>query len=154
MEDMTIKNLTLTNTQKVGATLELFEKRDRGRIGHNGASWDDGAWRGSRRLRSHDGGVEAGAQWSSYDVGLPALAAGFVTGALHMWLLQPPYVVRRSAAAAAGACLGTLLVGCFPEPARPWNGDELRPAYGDELPRGPRRPRKAVGLKTFRMDDA
>ncbi|KAL3193249.1 hypothetical protein MRX96_017931 [Rhipicephalus microplus] len=130
----------------------------------------DGARRGNHRLGRHDGGTEAGAQWSSYDVGLPALAAGFVTGALHMWLLKPPYVVRRSAAAAAGACLGTLLVGCFanvqrdarivkeassqPEPAWSWNDDERRPTYNDELPRGPRRPRKAVGLKNFRMDDA
>ncbi|KAH7969144.1 uncharacterized protein LOC119381267 [Rhipicephalus sanguineus] len=131
---------------------------------------DGGAWRGSRRQWSDGGGSKAGSQWSSFDVGLPALAAGFVTGALHVWLLQPPYVARRSAAAAAGACLGALLVGCFvnvqrdarvakeassqPEPARSWNDGERRPAYSDELPRGPRTPRKAVILKNFRMDDA
>ncbi|KAH6937373.1 hypothetical protein HPB50_027517 [Hyalomma asiaticum] len=131
---------------------------------------DDGAWRRSRRQRDDDGGTAAGTHWSSFDVGLPAVAAGLVTGALHLWLLRPPSVVRKSAAAAAGAWLGTLLVGCYvnvrrdsrikketslqSERAKSWDDADRLPGYPDDLPRGPRSSRKPVGLKNIRMDDA
>ncbi|XP_049522767.1 uncharacterized protein LOC125945197 [Dermacentor silvarum] len=134
---------------------------------------DDGAWRRSRRQPGGDEVKEAAdAQWTSFDVWLPALTAGTVTGALHFWTLRPPAILRKSVVAAAGACMGTLLVGCFvnvrrdaraiknsappmqPELARSWDDDDHRPAYTDDLPRGQRLPRKSIGLKNFRMDDA
>ncbi|XP_054930384.2 uncharacterized protein [Dermacentor andersoni] len=133
---------------------------------------DDGAWRRSRHQRDGQGTEAAGAQWTSFDVWLPALTAGTVTGALHLWKLRPPAVLRKSAVAAAGACLGTLLVGCFvnvrrdarakknsplplqPELGRSWDDDDKRPPYTDDLPRGQRPTRRPVGLKNFRVDEA
>ncbi|KAK8757586.1 hypothetical protein V5799_004782 [Amblyomma americanum] len=75
---------------------------------------DDGSWKGENRPRDEDVvlGAEDG-RWKSHDVALPALVASTVSGALHLWLLRPPAVVRRSAVAAAGAFVGALLVGCF-----------------------------------------